>query len=327
MKSSKTYKTLPLGEIDLADHRFRISAGDGDLSSLAASIERSGVAVPPLVISKSLVSNGQGSGYLLVSGFRRMAALKNGMAPSGTLICGCLTDEILAAELAVAENAFQRELSVGELIRAVVLLAKFMDVKTMATRSAELFNREMGLKYLKNILVLSKNLSPVGMDLLADGRLALKPAMRLLEYPKDFQPPILKILSMVKASASKQMEIITAYREITARDQKEVNAILNAADFQEILSMDTKDLGLKANKVRQYLLERRYPALEAARQRAKKELNKLKRPHIQWKLPDNFEGMSYSLALDFTNRKELGSLIKTLEEIKDHPSLEALLKR
>ena len=325
MKPSREYKRIPLGEIDWADQRFRISAGEGDLSSLAASIETSGVAVPPLVISKSHMD--QGHGYILVSGFRRLAALAKCTEPPQTLICGCLEDETQAAELAVAENAFQRELSVGELIRAVALLGKSMDVKSMATRSRELFNREMGLKYLKNIFRISKELPPQGMALLADGRLALKPAMRLLEYPEEFRAPILDILSRIKASASKQMEMITAYREISARDKKSADFILNSPEFQDILAMDTQDLGLKANRVRQYLLEKRYPALEATRQRAKKELNKLKRPHIQWKLPDNFEGMFYSLSLDFKDKEEFSARVKTLEALKDHPSLEALLER
>ena len=328
MKPCNSYNAVSLGEISPGDERFKISARDGISPSLVRSIQCRGLIQPPLVIHASKLENASGQeGYLIVSGFQRLAALAAMETPPEEVVCGIMEDEKDAAAAAVMENAFEHALSPMELLRAVTLLSRFMSVQEMADDSPALFNTQYSAKFIKSQLKLAGELSHDALELLGDGRLAVKPAARLLQCPAEIQAPIVEILSQIKASASKQMEIITAYREITARDGLTPNALLESEDFQAVLNTPTQDLARRTNLVRQYLVQCRYPALEAARQKAGAALNKLKLPQIQWQLPDNFEGTDYRVTLTFKSRDEFNKRLEDLASVKDHQALEGLLER
>ncbi len=324
---------IPLSEIDLTDTRYRVSKAGGDLSSLALSIEQTGLAVPPLVCQapKDLDS----PEFIIVTGFKRITA----MTESGwsTIPCQVMSgaSERDHAICAISENSFQRELTPGELIRAIEILGRVMDIQTMADQALAVFNIQLNAGYIKALSKIN-TLGSQALELLESGRLSIKAAKKIVSLNKDFIDCFLRLFSRIKTSSSKQMEIITSLLEIAAREKTTPEKICGEKLFKEILEPNPgnnergghKDPGAAGNLVRTYLRQRRYPELEKNRLIIQKKVQALKlNPGIRIILPENFESMVYSISFDFKTPKEFQTQLSSIESLVTHPDFKEILDR
>jgi len=318
---------IPLGKIDLADVRYRISREEEDISGLAQSIKQTGLTSLPLV-RPSREPKQSGESYIVVSGFKRINALvSNGY--SGLVVCKTYPNdsEEDCAVHSISSNAFQRVLTPGELIQSILLLSRFMEAEPMAKNSLGIFNTQFNLGYIKALQKIG-TLPPKVLELLDDGRLSIKSAKKISEEPSELAHCFVALFSAIKASASKQMEIITNFVEIAAREKINPADLYRENKIQEILAHDSKDLGLKGNLLRTYLTERRFPFLGTKRREIRQKINLLKLGSgIKLIVPDNFESMRYSISLDFKTLDEFTTRVACLEGISTHPALEEILKR
>ncbi len=314
--------------INTADTEFRITRADDDSSALAASMASVGLCVPPLICSKD-------EGFIMVSGFKRLAV-------AATLGWKTITCRVAAggsekdlAKLAVAENAFQRELSPGEVIRAIALLNLYMDAKEMAEASPAIFNTKLNAGYIKNLTRIRKLPHPA-MALLDTGGLSVKAAKTMVGLDPEAAKAFLDLFANVKVSSSKQMEIMTWAREICAREKISVSELFMEKEVTDILKPDEKsdnspahrDLSAAGNLLRAKLFQRRFPKLDLAKKSSAKQFRALKLPKgVRMVLPENFESMVYSISFNFKSPKELQDQLTGLNTLPDSEGFKDLLKR
>ncbi len=325
---------IPISEIDLTDTRYRVSKAGGDLSSLALSIEQTGLAVPPLVCQSPKDLDSQKK-FSIVTGFKRITAITE--SGWSTIPCQVMSgaSERDNAICAISENAFQRELTPGELIRAIEILGRVMDTQSIAELSVAIFNTHLNTGYIKTLSRFS-TLGTNALTLLDSGRLSMKAAKKIISLDRESTDCFLNFFSQIKASSSKQMEIITNLLEIAAREKTTPKEICGEKHFQEILEPNLennpkdshKDLGAAGNLVRTYLRQRRYPELEKNRLIIQKKINALKLDSgIRIILPENFESMVYSISFDFKTPKEFQGQLSSLETLATHPGFKEILDR
>ena len=116
-------RSVALCRIDTADETFRITTNT-DCSELVPSIKKIGLLHPPLLVPK-------GQAYVIVFGFRRIAACQS---MNTTSIPARIDDGDLPwidyAQLAIADNTFQRQLNIVEQSRALALIRRFSENST-----------------------------------------------------------------------------------------------------------------------------------------------------------------------------------------------------
>ncbi len=321
---------IPLARIDLADTRYRISREDDDITALAQSIKETGLTSLPIVRpqGESTQSGKPGESYIVVSGFKRIKALiRNCFA--GNVVCQTFPDasEADCAIRAISDNAYQRQLSPSELVQSVRLLGRFMEPQLMAENSLTIFNTRFNQGYIKDLLKIG-DLPKQALELMDQGQLSIKSARKISRDTPDIADCFISLFSWIKASSSKQMEIITNFMEISARDNLNPANLYREKGIQEILRHDSKDLGFKGNLLRNYLTQRRFPFLEKKRQEVQEKINSLKlSPGIKLAIPENFESMTYSILLEFKTLAEFETRVASLDRISTHPALVEILKR
>lgn len=321
MNSCNPARSIALTDIRLADTRFQITAGEGDLSSLALSIQKMGVICPPVVWPS-------GDAYVPVSGFRRIRAVQS-LSKTDRIDCRIMPAdaEQICAMQAVADNAFARELTPVELVRGVKLLNRYMDLQQMARESSAIFNRQLNHTFISDLLAVS-TLPPDALTLLETGSLALKPARRLTGYDDQTIEVLTNIFSRIKSSSGKQLDMITCLTEVCKKEDITPETVFSEPGLQDILAQDTRDLGQKGDQVRHYLICRRFPNLEQARRKVRSHLGRLLSDKaFRFHLPENFESTTYGVSFDFTGLDEFRDRVKTLASMADHPDLKGLLER
>ena len=315
---------ISLNSIDLADTRYRISKEEDDIEGLAQSIKQNGLTSLPLVrpMGKS------GDTYIVVAGFKRISALvHNGF--KGDVVCQTLpqASEADYAVHAVSDNAFSRSLTPAELIKSILILTQFMDTNLIAEKSLSIFNTQLNQGYINDLQKIGTYLPPGGVKLMDDNRLSIKSAKKISSEP-TVANCFVSLFSAIKTSSSKQMEIITNFLEIAAREKISPLDLYQDKKIQDILVSDNKDLGFKGNLLRYCLIERRFPHLEKKRQETQKKINSLKLgPGIKLNLPDNFESTRYSLTFEFKNLAEFSNRVDAINRVSNHPDLVEILKR
>jgi hypothetical protein len=261
-------RSIALTDIRLDDTRFQITVGEADLSALIRSIQKMGVVCPPTVWQTD-------KGFVPVSGFRRIQAVQT-LSETEKIDCRIMPpeSEMACAMQAVADNAFARELSPAEQVRAVKLLDRFMDPAQMARQSLGIFNRQLNQAFIAELLAVSV-LPSDAMILLENGNLALKPARRLTGCDTDTVDVLIHIFSRIRASSGKQLDIITCLTEVCKNERISAATLFDETGLQAVLNRDTGDPGQKGDQLRHYLTRRRFPNLEQTRQKIKSRLGRL----------------------------------------------------
>ncbi len=322
------FKKIDVSAIDPADFTFRITRAGGDASALASSIHKMGLNHPLILLEKPGMEKKKHP-FSMVSGFRRFEAAQS--LDHKTLPCQVMPRDQIekSALLAVAENAFQRELKPGELIRSAALLKKHMLPKAMAEQSMAIFNQNLNKAYIESLIRISELPDP-GLLLLDTGQLSIKAAKAACTMKPDDAKSILSLFSKIKVSSGKQMEIITWIREIAAREKISMEELIGSKQIQTLLdtAQNNKDLGVAGNRVRALLHFRRFPELSAAQKKASDQVHSLKLPKgARLTLPENFENMVYSFSIDFTSLGDFSARLKSLSGLQDQTSFKQLLDR
>ena len=321
MTDSNLLRSICLTDIRIHDTRFKITVGEEDLFALTRSIKDIGIICPPTVWPYD-------GAFIPVSGFRRIRAVQS-LSETKRIHCRVMPEntEKVCAMQAVADNAFSRELTPVEQVKAVQLLGRFMDGEEMAGLSLGIFNRQLNPGYISGLLAVS-TLPPEAIVLLENGKLALKPARRLTGFDKEFIDVFVKLFSQIRVSSGKQLDIITSFTDVCKKEKMTPDIFFNETGLQTILNRNTMDLGQKGDQVRQYLIRRRFPNLEQARQKVKSHLGRLlSKQAFRFNLPENFESTVYGVSFDFTSLDEFKTRAQTLSSLADHPDLKGILER
>jgi len=327
--AAMTVTDIPVSDIDLSDTGFRITGPAHDMAHLRASISRYGIMNMPLVMCRQ-------DKYIVVSGFRRIESARD--AGLSRITCRVLPpgDPLDAAMAAVTENAFSRELTPAELIRAIVLLLGFMDARHISEKATAIFNMPLNAGYINTLASIHAMPGP-GLDLLDQGRISIKACKRLVSMDADTMAGFLDIFAGIKVSSGIQMEIIAWANEICALEKISLSRLIRESPLgagngdepgQGGSSSGHRDMAARGKQFKAFLARRRFPVLTAAKTQALEKIRALELgAGLQLDIPENFEGMVFTVQMAFKNLDEYKTILDRLAELPGHSEFQSLVDR
>lgn len=311
------FQTVSFSEIR-EEETYRITTAI-PIEALAASIEGAGLVNPPILVQR-------GSGFAVVCGFRRIAAMRFLKWPELSVrILDQPASHLDCARLAIADNAFQRQLNPIEISRALILLSSCFSDERELSRAAGVLGLPDSSPLIKNLISLC-TLPREIQDGIVDGVVSLPVAKMLSALDTKAAIWLALFFKLTKISLNKQREVITLSQEIAFREDRSINTVFKDEPVRRILDNPDLDRSVKASALRAYLKLRRFPALTRARD-AFEGMSKSLKLDNRAKLtpPADFEGTNYSLTLTFKDLAELEKHKKTIDRIARHPEMNRLM--
>lgn len=313
-----TEQIVLLELINLEDTTFQVTT-EAAIGTLAASIAQLGVMHPPVLLPVS-------SGYVVVCGFRRIAACKSlGLSRITAKLLSPGTDNLSCVQLAIADNLLQRPLNLIETSRALVLLSGVYPAPDDLRKAAGLLGLPDNFSAIHKLRQLS-GLAPEIQEGVLTNVLSMAMALELGPMEKSSGIRLSKLFGYLKLGLNKQREILTTIQEIAFREHLPVNDVLNATEIQQIMAHEKWDRSQKTVHIRQYLRCRRYPSITSVESDFEARVRSLElESGVALIPPRDFEGTTFSFHLNFNNLGELQHRLSHLTEISSCPILSEVL--
>lgn len=311
-------KNVKLNLIDSKNETFRITT-NGNTDDLLASIKHVGLLNPPLLIKANSI-------YMIVCGFRRIAACRRlGLENLEARILDTYTNKLECVRYAIVDNVSQKPLNLVEKSRSIDMLSGFF--KNTGNLIKEL--SALGLSESHSFIKKIKGICHLPISIqkaILSNTLSLSMALELGNLEQMIGESFAKLFEQLKLSLSKQREIFTRIREIALRDDVSMLTVISDNDLREILSNEDYDRNQKTHKIRQYLKQRRFPAVTKSEQRFEKHLKELNlQKDTQLIPPKHYESTTFILNFSFSSIDELKNCQSTLDAIIKNPSLKKIL--
>lgn len=270
-------------------------------AGLLESVARTGILHPPILRE-------QGRTMLeIVTGRRRLMAAQQSQRsisaiclvlptetpPAETLAIN-LEDTMLRGDITVVEQAifFQKILDHLEENEAV---QRFLPVLELEPHRHHLHN-------LLQLLGLEEHL----LGAVHEGRLHEGVARELLALNFTDRLSLYEIIEILSLSVGNQKKITAACRELAARHNTSVMALLCRPEVREILDPQETNIPQKTARLMQWLTEQRFPMLAAAEEEFRTFAAALKLPStVTLSHSPSFEQDQVHLSIPFGNREEL----------------------
>ena len=314
----ESLETIPLADIDSGDERFRITTLN-DLDDLCASISKLGLLNPPRVLPGV-------SGFLIVNGFRRVAAcrrlgwdrLRVGVLPSDASPYHC-------ACRAVGDNSTQRPLNLIEAGRSLRLLERCATDGRVPPDDAV----ALGLSSNPGVAAKLKDLCRLPSAVqhgVMEGLIPLAMAVELGRMDPALAIDLAEIFRELRIGLNKQREMVSLITEIAHRETISGRRVLEEPPLAGVLQAADLDRSQKVRQLRKLLRQRRFPALHAAEhhfQALRQQLKLGENMHLT--PPQDFEGIGMTLSMVIESLEDIGRLRDKLDELANHPVLERIL--
>jgi ParB family chromosome partitioning protein len=317
---------IDISDIDLIDERYKISSADKDICFLARSFKETGLIYPPIVRPLN-------NKFVIVSGFNRIRAHihNNRVHNNETKILVYKTKpdttDYQCLLKSITSLAFQRQLTIAELIISTKRLYQFLDKQQIAQKSPAIFNTELAESFVGDLLTIA-DLPDTALELIHTGNLSFNSAKRISLLEKNTIMVFLDIFSKIHASQNKQLEIILYIMEICARDAIKPKVFYMNQEIQDIFSDEKKDPGLKTKDLRTYLFEQRFPIVFKAHQIVKEKITSIKLgSSIKISPPENFDSQTYSISFTAKNYKEFIANVQNLNTGLENKKLKKLFNQ
>ena len=310
-------RLIPLADIDPRDERFRITTRR-DSDDLHLSIGRLGLQAEPLVLPGA-------SGFVIVSGFRRIAACRGlGWDSIRAQVLQKASPYICALK-AIAANSLERPLNLIEISRALRLLDQYApDGQAPPEDTAAL-----GLPTHAGMAARLKTLCRLPaevQDAVLEEAVSFAMACEIGRMEEGLAVALARLFRELKTSLNKQREIVTLVAEIARREGIDPMGVLSEERLSRLLDAQDLDRNQKTQRIRKLLRQRRFPALVAAEDNFHSRRQRLALgENLQLAPPRDFEGTRFTLTLNFESLEEVGRLREKLDELVDHPDFKALL--
>ncbi|MDZ7830543.1 MAG: ParB/RepB/Spo0J family partition protein [Desulfobacterales bacterium] len=313
--------SVRLSLIDQGDNTYKISTRPSD-SQLASSIKALGCLNPPILYPI------KPAGYLIVSGFRRLAAAEQlgwSRIPARIMPSDIETYDI--AGIAIADNAQHRELNLIEQARAVEKLAPFF------SNTAELINfgKNLGLSLNQRLISRLKRLRRLSDSVQAQilsGAIPLTIALALEKLEPPAAEALADFFDGLRPTLNQQKEMLEWIQEIAGACDQSIPDVLKTTPIPEILADQDLDRPQKLKKVRNVLKERRYPTIcrfEAVMEKNRKALNLP--ADIRLSAPAGLEDDRFSMTITFRSPLEFKERIEALSNMADDPRFTAIVDK
>jgi len=310
-------RLIPLADIDPQDERFRITTRR-DSDALHLSIGRLGLLDEPLVLSGA-------SGFIIVSGFRRIAACRGLGWDSIRARILQKASPYECALTAIAANSLDRPLNLIEISRALRLLDRYAPGGQAPPEDTAALGLPTHAGMAARLKTLCR-LPAEAQDAVLEEALSFAMACEIGRMEEGLAVAFARLFRQLKTSLNKQREIITLVAEIARREGIGSGQVLAEDRLSRIMDAQDLDRNQKTQRIRTLLRQRRFPALVAAED----SFHSLRRrlalgDNLQLAPPRDFEGTRFTLTLNFENMEEVLRLRIKLDELLDHPDFKTLL--
>lgn len=307
-------RSVRLSRIDTTDQTFRITT-TSDSADLVLSIRRVGLLQPPLLVPN-------GNAFSVVYGFRRIAACRSiPLTHMAARIDAHRLPGIQHAQLAIADNACQRQLNVVEQSRALALLRRFTTdsaVLSAAAESVGLPGSQTAIDRLSPIADMPETLQMA----IVRGSIALPVAMSISKLQPGDAVVMADLLNRINTGLNNQRELLELIVEMAIIQEMPISRFLEQKEIATILDADASPWPQRVQRLRQVLKKRRYPELSKAEDAFHQAIDAINvNSAIQLQPPRFFEGKSFRLTLTTHSRRHLKSLLPDLEKIASHPHI------
>jgi ParB family transcriptional regulator, chromosome partitioning protein len=311
-------RNIRLSLIRIENQKYRITT-QKNVDSLVRSLQSVGLI-------NALVILPENDGFIILSGFRRFEAAQNlGWTKIQASVLPLDTPQKECVRLCISDNSFQRPLNLIETSKALALLKESFINPEAVMEEASTLGLPAGMKYLKKIEPLCRMPGPVQNGILSDS-ISLSTAWQLLHMPENEAIAFAEFFESLNCSLNKQREIIILIQEISILENKPISMILAEDCVKNIVSDNNMDKNVKTRQLRSDLRRRRYPHISQAEKTFFTKIDKLGlSERFRLTPPQDFEGDSFRLTLDFKNLQELRKHQKKLDEIISHPELGKIL--
>ena len=311
-------QTVLIEQVRLEDKTFQVTT-ETAIGTLAASIARMGVMHPPVLLAGD-------SGYLVVCGFRRIAACKSlDLSRISARLLSPNTDKLTCAQMAIAENSLQRPLNLIETSRALVLLSGVYADPDDLRQAAGVLGLPDNFSAILKLRQLS-GLEPEIQEGVLSNVLSMAMALELGQMEKSSGIGLSTLFGFLKLGLNKQREILTMIQEIAFREHLSVKDVLNTPELQQIMVHEKLDRSQKTVHLRQYLKRRRYPSITSVESHFEARVQSLDlESGISLIPPRDFEGTTFSFHLKFNTLCELQHRLSRLTEVSSSPILNEIL--
>ena len=311
-------QTVMLTDVDSADTTFRITT-QTELDNLVLSIQKLGLMHAPVLKYNP-------PGYVIVCGFRRIAACRNlGWIRIPARVLRKNFGFFEMAQLAVADNAMQRPLNLIETSRALKLLTGANTEKGVLVAAVAALGLPLSPSIVPKLKKICDLPQPIQKGILANV-IDLSMALELDRFNPGDGQALLRLFDHLKVGLNRQRELLLLLEEISQREEIPIQQLMTGKPLTHILENTEIDRSIKRQKIRTYLRRRRFPMISKTETQYNAFVKQLKLgPNINLMPPKDFEGMTYSMTIRFDNQEELKNLKEKLEKIIHHPGLGKIL--
>ena len=306
--------SVSIDQIDVSDSTYELTTPKRS-TDLALSISAVGLLQPPILIAKS-------DGFVIVCGFRRVAAcasLKMAHLPARILPQG--HSRLSCAKIAIADNAFQRELNVVEQSRAFAMFRRYAGERQRWIPLARSVGLPDSLTVMERLLDVA-NMPEILQQSILDGHISLPVAIEINRLNSLEAAILIRLFDGLNTGLNIQRELLETIREISLRDGISLVELLEKPQVASILHDDGLPNPQRVQELRRQLKRMRYPELSKAETRFQRLLRSARLDsHIQFQHPPFFEGKTYRATLSIDSRKQLRHLISELDKLASHPDL------
>lgn len=313
-------QNIKLSAVTVEDSTYRITT-NSKIDDLVASIRQIGLIHPPIVKQSP-------SGYLIISGFRRIAACEYlGWNEFPAQILEADFGVAQCINLAIAENALQRPLNLIEIFRCIYLLSAMITNEEILTETASKLGLPSDPGLIRKIKKIGDLDTSIQEGILAN-TISLAMATELAKIEPNAGIALTKVFTRLKIGLNKQRELMMLLDEIAHRENSTIGNLLNEHVIQQVIDDHNLDSAQKRRQIQEYLRQRRFPAISRIKNEFKKQIKKLQLGNqISLIPPKDFEGSNYTLKLTFSSLSELEELQSRVDRIIQSKGLSKFLTK
>jgi len=283
------------------------------LDVLCESIRKVGLINPPLV-----AQNQEGS-FEIVTGYRRILALKT--LGERNAFCHDMTG-VLRSPLERFLAAFYENLATRKFndIEKAIILSKLRDYATKEEilisfmPSLSLPSHEGTLKFYLKLLDLDPNVQKA----IAWEVVSIKVAKAFVELEKSSQQALFHWIDLLKFNVNQQLKFIEYTQDISIRENRTISDVLSDGSFLQTADSPPLNIPQKAKTVLQTLRVRRFPRLAQAQQAVESVVSTISMPpETSIHYDPYLEEPYYQLEIKFKHGKDLKNAINKLHALRE----------
>ncbi len=272
--------------------------------NLLSSLDLVGIIHPPVLR--------EGERYQIVCGRGRLEAAKElGFQQITCKVLPRWIDDLTCLMISFEENITTRGFN---LVEKALVVEKFQNylpdeeiIKNILPR-LEIAPSYRNFEFLQKIAFLEEE----AKEMILDGHLNPKVAVKLLELSETEREAVLKLFRQLLPSSSRQKEIFELLQDLTRREEKDLLTLLEEPEIRSLLTDQKLNPPQKTEKLYALLKKRLMPHLKALEEEFRKLAHRFVSLGAKVKSPPGFEKENFLLELEFKDLEELRQKVCSL---------------